>query len=229
MNRSPIFAAALLSVAAFVPQARAADIAPVQINQPTTAAVDWAGLYAGLNAGYGWGRSSWSDPVFGFSSDFDTSGGLAGGQLGYSWQTGRVVFGIETDLDWAPISGSLAAVGGVCGADGGGQCETKQSWFGTTRGRIGYAFGNWLPYVTGGAAYGDIQAVQPTGTSSTTNLGWAAGAGLEYSLNRNWSAKLEYLHLDLGTASFFGAASQSPALKVPLTDDIVRAGVNYHW
>ena len=231
MNRSVllVLVAALPLAVIRAPQARAADVSPAPGNVTTAAPVQWSGFYAGLNGGYGWGRTSWSDPVFGFSSDFDTSGGLFGGQLGYSWQTGPIVLGVETDLDWAHISGSLAGLGGVCGADGGGQCTTKQDWLGTTRGRIGYAFGNWLPYVTGGVAYGDIQAVQPTGTSSKINAGWTAGAGLEYSLNRNWSAKVEYLHLDLGTASFFGAASQSPSLNAPGTNDVVRAGINYHW
>ena len=71
--------------------------------------------------------------------------------------------------------------------------------------------------------------MQPTGTSSDSKLGWAAGAGLEYGINKNWSAKAEYLHLDLGTATFMGLASGTNTLKVPMTDEIVRAGLNYHW
>jgi outer membrane immunogenic protein len=71
--------------------------------------------------------------------------------------------------------------------------------------------------------------VQPTGTASNTNVGWTAGGGLEYGFNRNWSAKLEYLHIDLGTATFMGATSKTNTLNVPVTDDLVRAGVNYHW
>ena len=114
--------------------------------------------------------------------------------------------------------------GGVCLADGGGSCQTKQDWFGTTRGRIGYAFGRWLPYVTGGAAYGDIKALQSNGTSTTVKFGWTAGGGLEYSIDRNWSAKVEYLHLDLGTADFFSAANGATTLSVPAKDDLVRAG-----
>ena len=90
---------------------------------------------------------------------FNTTGALFGGQLGYNWQTGPIVLGIETDADWTNIKGSTAGLGGVCVADGGGLCQTKQDWFGTTRGRIGYAFGRFMPYVTGGVAYGDIIAV----------------------------------------------------------------------
>jgi outer membrane immunogenic protein len=74
-----------------------------------------------------------------------------------------------------------------------------------------------------------VQAVQPTGTSTNTNVGWTAGAGLEYSIDRNWSAKVEYLHIDLGTATFMGAASGTSTLTVPVTNELVRVGVNYHF
>jgi outer membrane immunogenic protein len=84
-------------------------------------------------------------------------------------------------------------------------------------------------YITGGIAYGDIRADQANGSSSTTKTGWTAGGGVEYGISPNWSAKLEYLHIDLGTATFMGAASGTPTLKVPITDDIVRAGLNYRW
>ena len=154
---------------------------------------------------------------------------MFGGQLGYNWQTGPVVLGIETDVDWTNIKGSTAGPGGVCVADGGGQCQTKQDWIGTTRGRIGYAFGRFMPYLTGGAAYGDIKALESTGNATQTKLGWTAGGGMEYLLNRNWTTKVEYLHLDLGTATLFSAAAGTPSLSVPVTDDLVRAGINYHW
>ena len=225
--RTTIFASALALAAAGAP-ATAADL-PVKAR-PRPPVFSWTGFYAGINGGYAWGQSSWSDPVAGANSGiFDTSGGLVGGQLGYNWQTGAFVLGVETDADWLNVKGSTAGTGGVCASDGGGACKTQQNWLGTTRARVGYAFDRWLPYITGGAAYGDIQAVQPTGTASNTNVGWTAGGGVEYGFNRNWSAKLEYLHIDLGTATFMGAASKTNSLNVPVTDDLVRAGINYHW
>ena len=202
---------------------------PVYKAQPVAQAYDWTGFYLGINGGYAWGRSSWSDPAVGADSGrFNTSGGTLGGQVGYNWQTGPAVLGIETDLNWINAKGSSTA-GGVCLTDGAGQCQAKQSWLGTTRARVGYAFDRWLPYVTGGVAYGDIRADQANGTSSTTKTGWTVGGGVEYGIDRNWSAKLEYLHVDLGTASFMGAASGTPTLNVPITDEIVRAGLNYRW
>jgi outer membrane immunogenic protein len=215
--------------------AQASDL-PVRSNPPSVYKAapeqpfDWTGFYLGINSGYAWGRSRWSDPAIGADSGhFNTSGGLFGGQLGYNWQTGHVVLGIETDADWMSIKGSTAGLGGVCLADGGGLCQTQQSWVGTTRARLGYAFDRWLPYVTGGVAYGNIQAVQPTSTTTNTNVGWTAGAGVEYGIARNWSAKLEYLHIDLGTATFMGFASGTTTLAVPVTNNLVRAGINYRW
>ncbi len=216
--------------------ARAADMpgqakrpSPSYYKAPELPPFDWSGFYLGANGGYGRGRTGWSDPAVGADSgNFRTRGALAGGQVGYNWQIGKAVVGVETDIDWANINGA-SAVGGVCATNGGGQCQTQQSWLGTTRARLGYAFDRFLPYITGGFAYGNAQAVQPNGTSSSTRTGWTAGGGVEYGINRNWSVKAEFLHIDLGTATFMGAASGTPTLSVPITDNIVRAGLNYHW
>jgi outer membrane immunogenic protein len=232
MKRSTILAIVAATALTGAVSAQAADIparpAPVYKAAPFVM-FDWTGFHAGVNGGYNWGRTSWSDPAVGADSgSYNINGAFLGGQIGYDWQTGPFVLGIESDLDWAHINGSSGA-GGVCATDGGGQCQTKQSWFGTTRGRIGYSFDRWLPFVTGGVAYGDIRAEQPSGTGSSTKAGWTAGAGVEYGINRNWSAKVEYLHIDLGTATFMGAASGTSTLAVPVTDDLVRMGLNYHW
>ena len=234
MNRSLLLALATAAVVIGALPAQAADML-AKANQPSynkappLPPFDWSGFYLGTNGGYGRGRSSWSDPAVGADSGrFSSSGALAGGQVGYNWQIGKVVVGAESDIDWTNLKGSSAA-GGVCATNGGGQCQTRQSWLGTTRARLGYAFDRWLPFITGGVAYGDIQAVQPNGTSSATKAGWTAGGGVEYGIDRNWSAKVEYLHIDLGTATFMGAASGTPSLSVPITDNIVRAGLNYHW
>jgi len=214
--------------------ALAADVAPrapqaAPVYQAPLQGFNWSGFYLGLSGGYGLGRSSWTDPLAGGSSgNFDTKGGVLGGQVGYNWQTGNIVLGLESDLNWANLNGTSASAG-VCTLNGGGECRTEQSWFGTTRARLGYSFGNIMPYVTGGVAYGDIKAVQPTGTQRDTRAGWTAGGGVEYGISKNWSAKAEYLHLDLGTATFMGAASGTNTLNVPITEDILRAGLNYRW
>jgi outer membrane immunogenic protein len=223
---------AVVTVLANSAAGRAADLNSTrtlpEASRAAAVPFTWSGWYLGINGGYGWGRSNWSDPLIDPDGRrFGLSGGLVGGQVGYNWQFSRFVLGLESDLDWTNLSGGRGD-GGVCATDGGGQCRTSQSWFGTTRGRLGYAFGSWLPYVTGGAAYGDIDLMQASGTETAARLGWAAGAGVEYSITPRWSAKLEFLHLDLGTAAFMGAASSTP-ISAPAKDDIVRAGINYHW
>jgi outer membrane immunogenic protein len=228
---SLLLSSALLLATAVAAQAADA-IAPARVPVPlpaappsAAAAYDWTGFYAGLNAGYGWGLSRWSDPLAGHGRT-QLDGATLGGHFGYNWQAGAMVFGVETDAAWANLTGTPNPGSGVCAT---GPCEIKQNWIGTTRGRIGYAFGYWMPYVTAGAAYGGIQTTLPWGTASSTRFGWSAGAGLEVGLSKNWSAKLEYTHLDLGTASFFNAASSSSSVSIPVKDDLVRAGISYHW
>ncbi len=92
---------------------------------------------------------------------FKTSGGLVGGTLGYNWQVGQAVFGLEGDIDWSNIRGS-AFCGGVT------SCETKNDWLGTVRGRLGYAFDRFMPYVTGGLAVGDIKTSIAGSAARTT-------------------------------------------------------------
>lgn len=178
----------------------------------------WTGFYAGLNVGYGFGKSNWDFPAVSPSP----SGALAGGTLGYNVQTGLWVWGLEGDVDWSDMKGSVDCLGGTC--------ETKSDWFGTARLRVGYAgMSNWLPYFTGGAAFGDIKATNAAlASASKTKFGWTAGLGIEYAFLGNWSAKLEYLYADLGSVDVgtdFGVGTDN----VSFTTNIVRFGVNYRF
>ena len=163
---------------------------------------NWTGFYVGINGGGGWGRSTWSNPA-GTAGRSITSGGLVGGTLGYNYQIGQTVFGLEGDVDWSNIRGSRD---GLCA---GTTCETRNDWLGTARGRIGYAFDRFMPYITGGAAFGDIKATPAGfGTTTTTKTGWTVGGGVEFAIAGPWTAKVEYLYVDLGKGS---AASRSAA------------------
>ena len=119
MNRSLSLGIAIASVVASAMSAQAADLpgrsnSPSYYKAPSELPFSWTGFYAGINGGYAWGQSSWSDPAFGAGSgNFNTSGGVVGGQLGYNWQTGPVVLGIETDADWMSVKGGTAGLGGV--------------------------------------------------------------------------------------------------------------------
>ena len=202
--------------------ARAADLPHPLYKAPAyvgPAAANWTGFYVGLNGGYGFGTSDWDIPAV----SPDPSGYLAGATIGYNFQTGLWVWGFEADIDWADMKGDTAC--------GGGSCETEMDWFGTARLRIGYAgWNNWLPYLTGGAAFGDVKAdLTTTGsTASSMQIGWTAGVGLEYAFRSNWSAKIEYLYADLGSFDC-GAACGGTSTNVSFTTNIVRAGLNYRF
>ena len=202
-------AAADLSLA---PLYKAPPAAPPQIY-------DWTGFYLGANGGGGWGNSSWSANGTGMN----LSGAQAGGTIGYNKQLGKVVFGIEGDIDWSGFDGNSTSAG----CPGG--CSTSDTWLSTVRGRIGYSFDRVMPYVTGGLAVGDIRAATPGfGGGDATNAGWTLGAGLEVALPGNWTAKAEYLRVDLGSFNCTGC-SALPSDNVALQENVFRAGVNYHF
>ena len=141
---------------------------------------------------------------------------MAGGTIGYNLQTGSWVWGLEADGDASWIKGS------GCGAN----CETRNRWLGTGRLRIGYAWDRWLPYLTGGAAFGDVKMTPfSNGASeSKTKVGWTAGLGVEYAFMGAWSAKIEYLYVDLSSSQFV-ITGMSNGYRF----GTVRAGVNYHF
>jgi outer membrane immunogenic protein len=214
------FAAAAPANAADLPRA-----APPVVKAPVVAppsVYDWSGFYLGINGGYGWGISSF-DGLAGTLGNFNTTGWVAGGTAGYNLQYGRVVFGAEADADWSNINGSAACAGGFAG------CQVKNDWLGTARGRLGFAFDRFLPFVTGGLAVGDIKANVPGfGSATTTNAGWTAGGGLEVALGTNWTAKAEYLRVDLGSLNC-GTACTGTTSNVDFTTNLVRGGLNYKF
>jgi outer membrane immunogenic protein len=158
-------------------------------------------------------------------------GGLVGGTLGYNWQTDRWVFGLEGDYSWSVIRGQFS----VCGATTVTPhlCGTSLDSLGTLRGRAGYAVaasGNWLLYGTGGLALGDIHAWDALTPAAGSNFraGWTAGAGIETAFAPNWTAKLEYLYIDLGKAQYFNIVPGVPE-TVGINANIIRAGINYRF
>ncbi|MDO8878707.1 MAG: porin family protein [Pseudolabrys sp.] len=213
------FVLAGVAIATLMGAANAADVnrrAPMPTKAvPYTQLYNWTGGYVGINGGYGWGTSNFSAPAT--SGDFDTSGAMVGGTVGYNWQAGQTVFGLEGDIDWSNIRGSSA-----CGV--GLTCETRNNWMGTARGRIGYAFDRFMPYVTGGLAVGGVKnSIAGFGETTSTKAGYALGGGLEAALAGPWTAKVEYLYADLGrTSAPLGSDAR-------FKTNTVRAGVNYRF
>ncbi len=217
---------AMVTLAALAGSALAADIprrteitkAPVAYVAPI---YNWTGLYAGLYGGWGGGDARIEGTPG--TGGFDVSGGLFGGTLGYNWQAGQTVFGLETDIGWSGIDGSAAC--------GGRSCSVKNTWLGTTRGRLGYAMDRMMPYVTGGLAYGEVKAnASGLGGASSTRAGWTLGAGVEFAMANPWTAKVEYLYADLGDfncGASCGVVTGSGDVK--FKTHIVRAGLNYRF
>jgi outer membrane immunogenic protein len=174
--------------------------------QPYAQTYNWSGFYLGVNGGGGWGDSDSSN---GFR-------GLVGGTVGYNYQISQAVFGLEGDIDWSDLSRD-----GNCS---GFSCENRNNWLSTVRGRFGFAFDRFLPYVTGGAAFGDIKtSVARIGDTNATKTGWTVGGGLEAAIAGPWTAKVEYLHVDLGSGDSPVGSSES------FITNIVRAGINYRF
>ncbi len=201
-----------------------------------TPSVDWTGVYLGLNGSFSLGDSEWSDGVTGTSSgSFGTSGFVFGGTFGANYQAGSLVLGVETDGDWADSSGFGTFTGASLCAGG---CLTRNTWLATVRGRGGYAFDRFLVYGTAGAAFGNVQAhLANDPVSSTTEAGWTVGAGVEVALDPYWSAKAEYLFVDLGNGSCTtDCAIQNPNgpplipnVSVKFNESLVRAGIDYKF
>lgn len=206
-----------------VASASAADIQrrqamPAKAPAYITPVYSWTGPYIGISGGGAFGHSDVGAPLS--SGNFNTSGGLVGGTLGYNYQMGQAVLGLEGDGSWSNIRGSGTCLVGTI------TCGVKNDWLATARGRLGFAVDRFMPYVTGGAAFGDIKtSAAGFADSTTTKTGWTAGGGIEAKIAGPWSAKVEYLYVDLGRGGSIGA----PASDASFKSNIVRAGLNYHF
>lgn len=189
-------------------------------------AFTWTGFYVGANAGYAWGQidSTNLGVIGGFGGFDDPDGFIGGGQIGYNYQIGQWVIGAEADFQGADLK-ATANFGGITASN-------EINYFGTVRARVGYAFDRFLPYVTGGFAYGNVKnkVTTPFGSFSddNTQYGWTVGAGLEYAFTNNLTAKLEYLYVDLDKESIQvpGGTFNS---NVETKFSVVRAGLNYKF
>src|SRR6202035_2188892 len=255
ISRSLLLAAGLAAAAG---SASAADLPapePVLAPPPAPAAVPatWTGWYACLNAGAVWGDESISwQGAAGFSAravadiansspgHARTTGFTGGGQLGYNFQFQSLVAGLEADLQYTGVDGTRSVISQV---DLNPYAQSVDShWLGTTRGRLGFAYGPWLIYGTGGLAVAHVgyndnflgrHGVGPINSSSNyTAVGWTAGGGAEWMFAPRWSAKVEYLFVDLGSQTDSATNAVGRAVLThthSLTEDIARIGVNYRF
>jgi outer membrane immunogenic protein len=233
--RGTLVAAAAIVVAA-TGYGHAADFPAPSLPPPLPAAVyNWTGVYLGINGGFGTGNSNWSDGIVGTTGSFPISGYLIGGTAGFNYQIGEYVFGVEGDGDWTNLNGNS---GSTCGAITAVLtppvgCQTQSQWLATVRGRVGYAFDRILLYGTAGAAFGNIQTgLNPPSTfDSSVEAGWAVGAGLEFAFAQSWTAKVEYLFVDLPNAACttVGNCAGAAGSIVSFNESVIRAGLNFKF
>jgi len=180
---------------------------------------NWSSVYVGGNAGYGFATATVSDD-FGDSISEDLNGFIGGGQAGANYQIGAFVFGIEGDFDWSNQSHTTSAFGAS---------ETdKIDWVGTVRGRLGGAYDRWFFYITAGGGEGQLSAnlSTPFGSvsASKSRTVWTAGAGVEYGITENLSARVEYLYLDTGDINL--ATINGFNITGRVQDNLIRGGLN---
>jgi outer membrane immunogenic protein len=243
---------------------------PVFVPPPLT----WTGFYAGLNGGAVWNtvKTSTSDFVevcsdyHGgcFGSGFNDShsktkaGGTFGGQIGYNWQGGPWVYGVEADLNWvsAKVSASRSLYDAVNYIGVSGTVSSELTWLSTIRGRLGYSWGPTMIYATGGVAFGGVKnsvsaygyedihgiaSVSASESKTSTKTGWTAGGGIEHMFSPHWTVKAEALYVDLGNSTLsrsggtcydidcLDSISGSTNTKISNTAVIARVGVNYKF
>ncbi|WOH68254.1 porin family protein [Bradyrhizobium sp. BWA-3-5] len=260
-------AASALAAMAVASAASAADLAARPYTKaPVMAPVyDWTGFYIGGNVGYSWGRSSDTSTLtngagavlFTTGAGANMDGVIGGGQIGYNWQVQNWVWGLEADIQGSDQKGrrDYLCPTGVCTPPFGViavfpgpavpvALDQKLEWFGTVRGRVGVlATPQVLFYATGGLAYGEVNTSAVIGAGAfgfnahDTRVGYTVGAGVEGAIGGNWTAKLEYLYMDLGRTSgtflttipALGGGVLSYNYSSRITDNIVRVGLNYKF
>jgi outer membrane immunogenic protein len=219
--------AAVLTLASV--SAQAADLAYRKAPPPAAIVAqnyDWSGFYIGVEGGFGFGRLDWTYNGLGTTANHNTAGGLIGGTIGYNWQAGSMVFGLEADGAWASITGATA-----CPA-GGFNCRSTINTVSTWRARLGQSWGPVMAYITGGAigVEQNLRTVSPAGVVAGSNnygIGWTAGGGFEYMFAQNWSLKGEALYFDTGRRNY--DVDSGLTVNARQNGVIARGGINYHF
>ena len=221
----------------------------------------WSGFYLGGHVGYGWsdfdGNMIYTDATKG--DGFDASGQtikaqgeIAGGQIGFNWQTGSIVWGIEADASWSRIEGDKQLLPYPNGYPKNGspawEFSTNIDWLATVRGRVGYASGRTLIYATAGVAFAGVETnldvvgkgYDAYGSKSENLVGWTVGGGVEWMLAQNWTFRAEYIYYKFDDVGGILPGEQSTSCKSPCphtTDGfggdldlhVVRGAINYKF
>jgi outer membrane immunogenic protein len=212
MKKALLMAVSLLTLG--IAPAIAADL-PARTYSKAPAAIapvsNWTGFYIGAMGGYA------KEDTSGIGA---LSGGLAGGTVGYNWQSGMMVYGLEADAAWSNVGATVGNPAFIAATD-------KINDLGTARGRIGVAFDQILLYGTGGFAWVDNTLTATvlgfSASESHFHTGWTAGAGIEAMVAPKWSVKAEYLYRSFSSQNYFTIPSGT------LNLNSFQVGVNYHF
>jgi outer membrane immunogenic protein len=250
MKKFLLGTAGLIALSMAAGSASAADLAarPVYKAPPPVVAIyDWTGFYIGGHIGGGWADENSIElapgttpfPIGTAFAGHDLSGFLGGVQGGFNWQANNFVLGVEGEYTWSDLSATARSVSVVNGFVSTSTAHTTD--IAMVTGRVGYAASNWLFYAKGGGAWGQGNSsgtgvlangtAFDTTTSSSNRSGWVVGAGVEWGFAPNWSAKLEYNHIDFGSTNVGVNSSLGTTSFVSSSEtiDIVKAGVNYRF
>jgi outer membrane immunogenic protein len=243
-----------VSAAALSTSALAADIparVPVKAPPPVVVAPSWAGFYIGVHAGVAWNHAAFTDigdegvpptsnraPLGTEIWKPHTAGFAGGGQIGYNFQSGNIVYGLEADF--SGVSNKASAIISPPVTFTPVSAKTELSWMATVRGRLGVTLSPTLLYVTGGLAvahfkdaWGGVFLAVPEYASNRTRAGWTVGGGVEHMFARNWTAKIEALYADFGdwtainpivngNVGFYRSRFEHQVVTL-------RGGLNYKW
>jgi outer membrane immunogenic protein len=259
----------MMVLTALAGPAFAADMAPRMYTKaaPVVAPIyNWSGFYAGIHAGYTFGERTNVDTtgILGGnianvaagarapSVGVDRDGFIGGGQIGWNWQANSPwVWGLEADISYTDVNSTTNFVTILPVALGGApsplnnSLSSKMDYFGTVRGRVGYAWDRTMVYATGGLAYGQVEnsavfnnaanLAQFIGSTRDTKTGYTVGGGIEHAWMGNWTVKAEYLYYDLGrndvTVAIIPGVAGTGGYNSSFKNDghIVRAGLNYKF
>ncbi|KAA5599596.1 porin family protein [Blastochloris sulfoviridis] len=216
---------ALLATTMIAGTASAADLSARRYEPAAAAyAFSWTGFYVGGHLGYGWGSNDWTAPSWApgsVSTDFD--GFVGGGQLGFNYQMGNIVLGLQGDLSGANLEGKVFDIDGDW-------LENKATWIAALTARLGFTADRALFYIKGGAAWTDVDSTAVVGNTvyskSETRDGWTLGAGVEYAFAPNWTTFVEYDYYDFGNKN---TIFDGDLYKVDTDVSVVKVGVNYRF
>jgi outer membrane immunogenic protein len=234
-------ASSVMLLACSLPFATCVQVAASDALSPAPTGFVWTGGYAGIHLGYGGGRTTVTElDDYSFSNfgdtefKFNSNGFLGGVHAGYNWQSGQLVYGVELDITGADIDKTVAN-SMIPGSDE--SFSTSIDWFGTARARLGYSIDRFLPFVTGGVAFGHIRSSYDDNDSGQGNhavaddvvAGWTIGAGAQYALTDNWSLRAEYLYVDLQDSR--GSFEDGDTYRYDFDNNIhaVRLGASYRF